>query len=118
MAIRFTNGICEPPEVGVNEVEFWKVIFQLGRERWKKLTKCVSTAVDPGVPGTRGCSIGARMPPFLMSKSSPGPGRLLRVSSERLVYATALDSNPRALRARDKIMRDVQKLANQPCLFR
>ena len=53
-------------------------------------TKCRWTAVEPGVPGTRGIKIGARIEPVLMSKSVPAEGRLLRVSSDKGVYAVAV----------------------------
>jgi len=68
-------------------VEFWKEISHFGRYVPNHDTKCCCTAKEPGVPGTRGIKIGERIGPLLMSKSPFEEGRLLRVSSDSLVYA-------------------------------
>lgn len=59
-----TKGTSAPSDVGVADVEFWRVISHLGSDSWKKLRKCVRTLIDPGVPGTRGIRIGARRAPL------------------------------------------------------
>ena len=61
--------------------------FHAGNSSLKKSAKCFRTAAEPGVPGTRVCRIGARSLPVLMSKSLPGSGIALMLSSESFVYA-------------------------------
>ena len=85
--MRFVNGTSSPFETGVVLVEFWNVSFHLGRFSAKKFTRWKRTASEPGVPGTRGRRMGARMAPFFMSKSLPGEGSDLSEESERAVYA-------------------------------
>ena len=82
-----TKGISASPVTGVLEVEFWNERRHSGSLVWKKSTKWLRTAVEPGLPGTRGRRIGARSLPVWMLKSSPGPGMACRVSSERVEYA-------------------------------
>lgn len=59
----------------------------------KKSTKWLRTAVDPGLPGTRGRRIGARSLPVFVLKSSPGAGIAFSVSSDRLEYALATQTS-------------------------
>lgn len=87
MTMIFTNGTCLDPVAGVVEVEFWNSMVHLGRFVLNQLTRCCCTAMEPGVPGTLGMRIGARIEPVLISKSAPAMGIFWRVSSERGVYA-------------------------------
>ena len=80
--MKLTNGTSLFPWTGVFEVEFWNSIFQSGRDDWKKSTKCLRTALDPSVPGTRVRRIGERRPPVWMSKSVFGRGSNFNVSFE------------------------------------
>jgi hypothetical protein len=90
------------PVAGVSDVEFWNSIVQLGRFVRNQFTKWSRTATIPGVPGTRGTRIGARIGPFLMSKSAPADGRLLSVLSDRGVYAAQKQKESSRIKARSR----------------
>lgn len=85
--IIFVKGTCFFPVAGVVDVEFWNSIVQFGKFVRNQFTKCCCTAIDPGVPGTRGIRIGASIEPVFISKSAPAAGRFRRVSSDKGVYA-------------------------------